>query len=87
MGWSCEFLWDRHSGVSKVNSHSGLVFLLGEVLDFCDLAKLLQNVLEVCDNISSDAAAELLLQGVMFYIRSSNGLWRDGGKLFSFCIF
>ena len=36
MGGGCEFLWDRCSGVSKANACSGLVCLLGEVLDLCE---------------------------------------------------
>ena len=89
MGGGCEFLWGRRSGVSKANSRSGLVCLLGEVLDFCDRrsCETASELFDFCDNISWDVAAELLLWGVMFCKRSSNGSWRDGGKLFSFCMF
>ena len=88
MGGGCELLWDRRSGVSKANSRSGLVCLLGEVLDFCDgTSGATSELFGFCDNTSWDAAAELSLWGVMFCKRSSNGSWRDGGKLFSFCMF
>ena len=81
-GRGCEFLWDCRSGVSKANSRSGWVCLLGEVLDFCDKrsCETVSEMFDFCDNISWDVAAELLLWGVMFCIRSSNGFWRDGDK-------
>ena len=76
IGGGCEFLWDRCSGVSKASSRSEWVYLLGEVLNFCDEISC-ETVLEVpyfCDNISWDVAAELLLWGSYFLQKKmSNG--------------
>ena len=69
------------SPVSKTNSGSGLVNLLGEVLDVCDVSS------DFCDNAPWDVAAELSRWGFMFCKRPSSGFWRDGGKMFSFCMF
>ena len=68
MGGGCEFLWDRHSGVSKTNSRSGLVWLLAEVLDSCDRSsgETASELFDFCDDTSWDAAAELALWGFMF---------------------
>ena len=89
VGGSCDFLWDRRSGVLKLNSRSAWVCLLGEVLDFCDRrsCETASELFDFCDNISWDVAAELLLWGIMVCTRLSNGFWRDAGKLFSFYMF
>ena len=77
--------WNRCSRESKANSRSRWVCLLGEVLDFGD-RKSCETVSEMfgfCDNVSWDVA-QLLLRGVIICTRSSNGFWRDGGKMFLF---
>ena len=62
MGGGCEFLWDRRSGVSKANSRSGLVCLLGEVLDLCEKssAEAASVLFDVCDNMPWDVPADFL---------------------------
>ena len=89
MGGGCEFLWDRRSGVLKANSRPGLVCLLGEVLDLCEKSsyEAASDLIDFCDNVPWDVAAELFFSGVMICKRSSNGSWRDGGRLLSFCMF
>ena len=64
----CELLWDRGSGDSKANYPSGWVCLLGEVLDFCGKrsCETVSEMFDVCENISWDVAAEILLLGVRF---------------------
>ena len=61
MGGGWEFLWDHRSGISKANSRSGLVCLLGEVS------------FGFCDNMLRDVTAELLFSGLMISKRSSIG--------------
>ena len=65
---------------------SGLVCLLGEVLEFCDRSsgETASELFDFCDNTSWDAAAEYSLQGVTCCKRSSNGSWRDGGEILLF---
>ena len=89
MGGGCELLWDRRSGVSKVNSRSGLVCLLGEVLDFCEKSsgEAASELFVFCDNMPRDVVAGLLFWGVKLSKRSSSGSCMDGGTLFSFSMF
>ena len=74
MGGGCKLLWDRRSGVSKANSRSGWVYLLGEVLDFCDRRsnETVSKLVDFCGNVSEDVTAQLLLWEVMICIRLSN---------------
>ena len=62
MGEGCEILWDCCSGVSKANSRSGLVCLLGEVLE---LWRSCISIVDFCDNMPRDVVAGLLFWGVM----------------------
>ena len=50
---------------SKFNARSGLVCLLGEVLDFCETRSndAASELFEFCDNMSWDVVAELLFGG------------------------
>ena len=63
MGGGCELLWDRRSGVSKANSRSGLVCLLGEVLYLCDKSsgEAASVLFDFCDNMPRDVVAGLLV--------------------------
>ena len=66
MGGGCELLWDCRSGVvSKFNSRSGLVCLLGQVLDFCEKSsgEASSELFVFCDNMSRDVVAGLLFWG------------------------
>ena len=86
--WGLESQFSLRSGVSKANSRSGLVYLLGEVLEFCDRmsGETASYFCVFCGHISWDVAAELLHGGVMF-CKSSNSFWRDGGNFFLCCMF
>ena len=86
MGGGCELLWDRPSGVSKVNSRSGLVCLLVEVLDFCKKSSgaAAEVLFDFCDNMPRDVVGELLFWGVKLSKSASSGSCMDGGTLFSF---
>ena len=68
---------------------SGLVYLLGEVLDFCEKTsgEAAQVLFDFCDSMPRDVVAGLLFLGVMISNRSSSGSCMDGGRLFSFSMF
>ena len=61
LGGDCELLWDRRSGVSRANSRTGLVCLLGEVLDLCEQTsgEAASVLFDFCDNMPRDVAAGL----------------------------
>ena len=75
MGRGCEFLWDRRFGVSKDNSRSGLVCVLGEVLDLCEKSsgEVALVLFDFCDNVPWDVATEFLFWGVMISKRLAIG--------------
>ena len=90
MGGRCAFFGGCRSGVtSKFNARSGLVCLLGGVLDSAKraLAKQHQIFFVFCDNMPRDVVAGLLFWGVKLSKRSSSGSCMDGGTLFSFSMF
>ena len=66
MEGGCELLWDRRSGVSKVNSCSGLVCLLWEVLDFREKSsgEGASVLFDLGNNMPRDVVARLLFWGV-----------------------